>query len=49
LFVLVRNDFKSNWEHPPGGTMVGFEALIEGLQAHWEWLSTKLATSRISG
>ncbi len=40
---LVRNDSKSNWEHPSGGTMVGFEALIEGLQAHWELLSTKLA------
>ena len=43
IFLLVHNGDKSSWEHPAGGRLASFDALVAGLQAHWEILSTKLA------
>jgi hypothetical protein len=43
IFVLVHNGIKGAWEHPSGGRMESFDKLVEGLQAHWEILSTKMA------
>ncbi len=43
VFVLVYTGEKTWWEHPSGGRMESFDALVEGLRQHWERLATKLA------
>ncbi len=43
IFALVYKGEKSWWEHPAGGRMESFEALLEELRKHWNIFSTKLA------
>jgi len=43
VFVLVYTGEKTWWEHPSGGRIESFDALVSGLQQHWERLATKMA------
>ena len=43
VFVLVYTGEKTWWEHPSGGRLESFDALIDGLRQHWERLATKMA------
>lgn len=43
IFVVVYRGTKSVWEHPAGGRLESFDALIESLRAHWKRLASKLA------
>ncbi|MEA1648788.1 hypothetical protein UAJ10_07130 [Nitrospirillum sp. BR 11164] len=43
VFVLVHTGKKAWWEHPSGGRLESFDALVGGLRQHWERLATKMA------
>lgn len=43
VFVLVYAGEKSWWEHPSGGRLESFDALVGELRQHWERLATKMA------
>lgn len=43
IFLLVHNGGKTWWEHPAGGRLDSFDALLQALRQHWEVLSSKMA------
>jgi hypothetical protein len=43
IFALVYRGERGWWEHPAGGRMESFDALLRELRQHWTVLSTKLA------
>jgi hypothetical protein len=43
IFLLVHNGGKSWWEHPAGGRLESFDALLQALRQHWGVLSSRMA------
>ncbi len=43
IYVLVYRGEKASWEHPAGGRLESFDALVAALREQWVVLSTKLA------